>query len=508
MNNFIKKIMSFLLVTILVITPITNAYADREDLSEDSISLSSKDTERPILGKNTTSVHQMKKWAISKNANKLFIDLAPTFYEVSIKNGVDPAVTYTQSAKETGYMKFGGVLDASFKNPCGLKIPKGGDDKDPEAHKVFSSWEEGITAQVHHLALYAGKEGFPKAGTPDPRHFPYLLGKAKTVEALSKNWAPSPEYGNDIVKMMDNLYTFPFSSTIRLSGDNRYDTATKIRNSANQGSNQTIVIANGNNYADTLIASSLAKNVNGALYITPTNLSKELINLSNSKKIKTAYIVGGEKNIPGMYERFIRSNGAITTRISGLDRYDSAYKIANMQKNKNTVVLVNGNEFSDTLSITPVATKHNYPLLLTNGKTIDKNSMSIINKSSTVYIAGGESKVSKNLENTLKKSGKTVKRVSGLDRYETSMNIAKEFFPNATSSIFASGTNFADAISGVSLSNKLDAPIFLSFKKEPNKNQLDFLKSNKTEFVYILGGHTSISESFESYIKSFLDYYL
>lgn len=158
--------------------------------------------ETNILGKPTASIEQMKEWARGKKAHQDFIDLAPLYYEVSKAAGVNPVVTYTQSAKETGYFKFGGVLDITFKNPCGLKISSGGGDKDPNAHKRFASWEEGITAQVDHLALYAGAPGYPKPGTPDPRHFPYLKGSAKTVESLSGKWAPSKTYGHDIVKMI------------------------------------------------------------------------------------------------------------------------------------------------------------------------------------------------------------------------------------------------------------------------------------------------------------------
>lgn len=161
--------------------------------------------EMNILGKPTASIEQMKEWARSKKAHQEFIDLAPLYYEVSKAAGVNPIITYTQSAKETGYFKFGGVLDITFKNPCGLKVSGGGGDKDPNAHKRFASWEEGIQAQVDHLALYAGAEGYPKPGTPDPRHFPYLKGSAKTVESLSGKWAPSSSYGNDIVKMVKEV---------------------------------------------------------------------------------------------------------------------------------------------------------------------------------------------------------------------------------------------------------------------------------------------------------------
>lgn len=159
----------------------------------------------PIMSKTKATVEQMKEWAKKKGANQLFIDLAPVFYDISAKVGVNPIVTYCQSAKETGYMKFGGVLNASFNNPCGMKTSKGGGDTDPNAHHRFKSWEEGVQAQVDHLALYAGAVGYPKTGSPDPRHFPYLKGNAPTVESLGGKWAPSSSYGSDIVKMIKEV---------------------------------------------------------------------------------------------------------------------------------------------------------------------------------------------------------------------------------------------------------------------------------------------------------------
>ncbi len=159
----------------------------------------------PILGESTTTVAQMKEWARIKKADSLFIDLADTFYKLAEAIGVNPAVVYTQSAKETGYMKFGGVLDASYHNPCGLKTTQGGGNNDPSAHKGFQNWAEGILAQLDHLSLYAGAVGYPKTSTPDPRHFPYLKGTAKTVEDLGGKWAPSSDYGKSIVRMMKEL---------------------------------------------------------------------------------------------------------------------------------------------------------------------------------------------------------------------------------------------------------------------------------------------------------------
>ena len=157
-----------------------------------------------ILNKPEVTLEQCIIWAKSKKASDLYMTLVPKLYGLAITHDIDPALVVAQCAKETGYCKFGGVLDASFKNPCGLKIPQGGSCTDPDAHKRFDTWEDGITAQCEHLALYAGKEGYPLANPLDPRHFKYLLGKCKTVESLSGNWAGST-YGQDLIKMMQDI---------------------------------------------------------------------------------------------------------------------------------------------------------------------------------------------------------------------------------------------------------------------------------------------------------------
>jgi N-acetylmuramoyl-L-alanine amidase len=159
----------------------------------------------PIISSARATVGQAKVWAKSKGATDIFVSLADIFWRLAPAVGVDPVVAYVQSAKETGYGKFGGVLDESFRNPCGMKKKEGGGDYDKEAHQRFASWEEGIQAQLDHLALYAGAPGYPKATTPDPRHFDFIAGTAKTVESLGSRWAPSATYGNDIVKMMNEL---------------------------------------------------------------------------------------------------------------------------------------------------------------------------------------------------------------------------------------------------------------------------------------------------------------
>lgn len=147
-------------------------------------------------------------WARARNADPLLIELAPLYWELAPSAGVDPLVAYCQAALETNFLRFGGVLDSSFHNPCGLKTPAGGADTDRTAHTRFSDWQTGIRAQIDHLALYAGQTGYPLAESPDPRAFPYLLGQAPTVEALSGHWAPSPDYGSLLRGLMEEAHAY------------------------------------------------------------------------------------------------------------------------------------------------------------------------------------------------------------------------------------------------------------------------------------------------------------
>jgi len=153
----------------------------------------------PILDDTVANQTQAKRWARANSAPRFYRQLVPTYWRTAKARGVRPDLAYAQSAKETGYGRFGGVVTRRFKNPCGMKTTEGGANGDPKAHQRFSNWRQGIRACVDHLALYAGARGYPRANSPDPRHFPSILGTAKTAQRLGGRWAPARSYGRSIV---------------------------------------------------------------------------------------------------------------------------------------------------------------------------------------------------------------------------------------------------------------------------------------------------------------------
>lgn len=175
-----------------------------------------------ILGEPQVSYQQLETFIKSvKTANKLAIELLPLFWRAAINNGIRPEILYSQALVETGYFNFGGVLNASFHNTCGLKTTKGGGDYEANAHMKFKTWEEGIQAHADHLGLYAGAKNCPKYSpntknysnskyksngtTLDPRHFTYLYGKCPTVEGLSGTWATDKKYANTLKSMISKI---------------------------------------------------------------------------------------------------------------------------------------------------------------------------------------------------------------------------------------------------------------------------------------------------------------
>jgi len=140
-----------------------------------------------ILGASQIDLSRARRWAESHNAHERFLMVLITYFR-SKTYGVRTELAVAQSAKETGYGHFGGVVQPDFHNWCGLKTSQGGANSDPNAHARFPSDEIGVLAHYQHLALYAGVV-VPTTEIVDPRHRPDLRGAAPTVIDLSQRWA-------------------------------------------------------------------------------------------------------------------------------------------------------------------------------------------------------------------------------------------------------------------------------------------------------------------------------
>ena len=158
-----------------------------------------------IRQSTTATIDQAKIWAKDNNATSTFIDLADLYWAAAQEAGIDPVVCYAQAAYETAFGQFGGVINASYCNPAGMKIKNTGSDKDPKNYVKFASWKDGVQAHIDHLALLAGAPQYPKKSSLDPNHITDLYLAAAGVEHLSGQWSASLAYHTPILNHMKNI---------------------------------------------------------------------------------------------------------------------------------------------------------------------------------------------------------------------------------------------------------------------------------------------------------------
>ena len=188
----------------------------------------------------------------------------------------------------------------------------------------------------------------------------------------------------------------------------------------------------------------------------------------------------------------------IGSRISGKDRYETAVQISKAGwDTANTVVLARGDDFPDALAGGPLAYKLDSPILLT-----DKNKLNAVTKgeitrlkAKKVIILGGTGAISKSVAEELGRLKIEVERISGKDRFETSVKIANKLGGNPKKAIIAYGWNFPDALAIAPYAARQGYPILLTNKEEIPSSVNKALSGIKE--TTIVGGTGVISSKVE-----------
>ncbi|GAA3646669.1 cell wall-binding repeat-containing protein [Asaccharospora irregularis] len=203
----------------------------------------------------------------------------------------------------------------------------------------------------------------------------------------------------------------------------------------------------------------------------------------------------------------------IPSKLAGDDRYKTAVEISKEGWNKSdTVFIVSGEDKNlvDGLTATPLASSKDAPILLTKNNSLANDTINEIKRlnSSQVIVIGGQSSISESVVKDIKNinSNIEVKRIAGSNRYETSLNIAKELDKtNDVSKVYiGSGDGESDSLSISPVAGKERAPILLTPKEGPDKNTLEFIKDKAIKDSYFIGGKNKISDSSISKINDII----
>ena len=267
----------------------------------------------------------------------------------------------------------------------------------------------------------------------------------------------------------------------RIQGVHRYETAASIAESAFTKSDRAVLVS-GSNFADALSAGNLADHAPIFLFEKP-DMMQRAINTMRSLDVKEVVIIGGEKSVPKSVEEKLKEKNFKVIRIAGRNRYETSTKLAKQlkAKNKDNVVLANGEKFADALSAAPYAVQKKQTLVLTDGKTLPKD----VKAQDVKTIIGGEKSV--NIKGLNK-----AQRISGKDRYETSLEVLKHM--NKTqSAVIADGRDYPDALAAAPYAVKKNTGILLSDDTAIDKIK-EYVDSQNISDITLIGGEKSITK--------------
>ena len=143
------------------------------------------------------------------------------------------------------------------------------------------------------------------------------------------------------------------------------------------------------------------------------------------------------------------------TRLAGADRITTAIAVADAAygtgKTKAAVaVLSRDDNFADALAGNALAAQKKGPLLLTGSGALDPRVAAALKADvapgGTVYVLGGLSALSQQVENGVKGLGFTVTRLAGADRFDTAVQIAGQISAHPHTVLVATGLNAPDAL--------------------------------------------------------------
>lgn len=163
---------------------------------------------RNILGKGQLTPAQLTYYFMQQrpdaDVNEI-LNFAIDYVLEAKAEGINSDVAFAQMCLETGYLRFGGLVQPEFHNYCGL----GAMDIDHPG-EVFATRTLGIRAHIQHLQAYCTTEDVKlNKELIDPRY--NWVHKTKYIEdiwGLAGTWATDKQYAEKIdaiLTRMENL---------------------------------------------------------------------------------------------------------------------------------------------------------------------------------------------------------------------------------------------------------------------------------------------------------------
>ncbi len=199
-----------------------------------------------------------------------------------------------------------------------------------------------------------------------------------------------------------------FKNIKRLGGSDRYETSLKIAEQLDTKIGTPVVLVSGESYPDALSISSEAALMQYPILLTQKNGISDAIKskIAEFKPIKV-YIIGLQGAVStAVEEQAVQITGLAKeniVRIGGSDRYETSLAVAKyFGISEQKVCIATGKNYPDALAGSVYAANNDAPIILVDEKLSDNITNYLkTRKVSEATIFGGESVVSKDLEDNL-----------------------------------------------------------------------------------------------------------
>ncbi|MHB9002577.1 MAG: cell wall-binding repeat-containing protein [Coriobacteriia bacterium] len=201
-----------------------------------------------------------------------------------------------------------------------------------------------------------------------------------------------------------------------------------------------------------------------------------------------------------------RFTGFPIERIAGPNRYATAQQISirAFPSAVTTVVIASGEQFADALSGSALAGAVAGPMLLTARTYLPDATAAELDrlKPTMIYLVGGTAAVDLKVQAAIaaRRPDATIRRIAGIDRYETARKTADEVWTKkgSTGAILANGANWPDATAASALAYARSMPILLTPTNALDEQTRGYLSMRKPTTLLIAGSTVAISSGVEA----------
>lgn len=164
-----------------------------------------KKISRNLLDQGKLNPYELCDYFMDQNpdANEdIVLLLAHYYYDESSEENINSDVAFAQMCLETGYLRYGNLVQPEWHNYCGL----GAMDAEHPGEQ-FETELFGVRAHIQHLQAYATTEEITLNNELiDPRYnWVHKTKYVKDIFGLAGTWATDKQYGNKIDAILSKM---------------------------------------------------------------------------------------------------------------------------------------------------------------------------------------------------------------------------------------------------------------------------------------------------------------